>query len=153
MEDERIHEILSTIQQIKDSEQSVSSYFRTRSSVPFSKAQYYNYLKILKESGKNGLRDKRENRYNRKLTESIKDYIIACVREHPGISASDMRMKVQKRFDVDISRSGINDFRKSRGLVRQPSSKEEYEFQRSGGGEILTGLAFFSGIIEVISIC
>ena len=60
-------------------------------------------------------------------------------------------MKVQKRFDVDISRSSINDFRKSRGLVRQPSPKEEYEFQRSGGGEILTGLAFFSGIIEAIT--
>lgn len=151
MEKERIQEILSTIQQIKDSEQSVNSYFRTRSSVPFSKAQYYNYLKVLKKSGENGLRDKRENGYNRKLTESIKNYITICVGEHPGISASDMRMKIQKRFDVDISRSSINDFRKSRGLVRQPSPKEKYEFQRSGGGEILTGLACFSGIIESIT--
>lgn len=151
MENERIQEILITIQQIKDSEQSVNNYFRTRSSVPFSKAQYYNYLKILKESGENGLKDKRENGYNRKLTESIKDYITICVGEHPSISASDMRMRIQKQFDVDISRSTINDFRKSRGLVRQSFSKEEYEFQRSGGGEILTGLACFSGIIEAIT--
>ena len=125
MGEERIKEILSTIQQIKDSERSVNSYFRTRSTVPFSKAQYYNYLKCLKEYGENGLRDKRENGYNRKLTESIKDYITICVGEHPSISANDMRMKIQKRFDVDISRSSINDFRKSRGLVRRPSPKEE----------------------------
>jgi len=151
MRKERIQEILSTIQQIKDSEQSVNSCFRTGSSVLFSKAQYCNYLKLLKESGENGLRDKRENGYNRKLTESIKDYITICVGEHPGISASEMRMKIQKRFDADISRSGINDFRKSRGLVRQPSPKKEYEFQRSGGGEILTGLACFPGIIEAIT--
>ena len=151
MREERIQEILSSIQQIKDSGQSVNSYFRTRSSVPFSKAQYYNYLKRLKEFGENGLRDKREDGYNRKLTESIKDYITIYVGEDPSISANDMRIKVQKRFDVDISRSSINDFRRLEGLVRQPSPKEEYEFQKSGGGEILTGLAFFSGIIEVIT--
>ena len=115
--------------------------------MPFSKAQYYNYLKRLKEYGENGLRDKRENGHNRKLTESIRNYITICAGEHPSISASGMRMKIQKRFDVDISRSSINDFRKSRGLVRQPSQKKEYKFQRSGGGEILTGLAFFSGIM------
>ncbi|MDL1974736.1 MAG: hypothetical protein LWX55_08145 [Deltaproteobacteria bacterium] len=151
MGEERIQEILSTIQQIKDSEQSVNSYFRTRSTVPFSKAQYYNYLKLLKEYGENGLRDKRENGHNRKLTESIKNYITICVGEHPSMSASDMRMKIQKQFDVDISRSSINDFRNSRGFVRQASPKKEYEFQRSGGGEILTGLAFFSGIIEAMT--
>ena len=118
MGEERIQEILSAIEQIKDSGQSVNSYFRTRrSTVQFSKAQYYNYLKCLKEYGENGLRDKRANGYNRKLTGSIKDYITICVGEHPSISAGDMRMKIQKRFDVDISRSSINDFRKSRGLI------------------------------------
>jgi transposase len=128
----------------------VNSYFRT-STAPFSKAQYYNYLKCLKEYGENGLSDKREKGHNRKLTESIKDYITTCVEEQPSISASEIGMKIQKRFDANISRSGINDFRKSRGLVRQPPSKNEYESQRSGGGEILTGLAFFSGIIESIT--
>jgi len=56
---ERIQEILSTIQQIKDSEQSVNIYFRTRSTVPFSKAQYYNYLKRLKDSDSEGKRIKK----------------------------------------------------------------------------------------------
>jgi len=151
MREERIQEILSSIQQIKDSAQTVNSYFRTTSNVPFSKAQYYNYLKCLKEYGENGLSYKSDNGHNRKLTESVKDYITICVGEQLSISASDMRMKIQKRFDVDISRSSINDFRKSRGLIRQPCPKKEYEFQRSGGGEILTGLAFFSGIIEAIT--
>ncbi len=148
--EERIQEILSTIKKIKDSTKSVNNYFST-STTPFSKAQYYNYLKILKEYGENGLRDKRENGHNRKLSENIKNYITVCIEEEPNTSAKDMRMKIQKQFEVDISRSSINDFRKSRGLLRQPLPKEECESQRSGGGEILTGLAFFSGIIETIT--
>ena len=78
MGEARIKEILSTIQRIKDSGQSVNNYFRT-STVPFSKAQYYNYVKCLKEYGESGLRDKREKGLNRKLTENIKDYIVFCV--------------------------------------------------------------------------
>ena len=127
--EERIQEILSTIQQIKDSEQSVNSYFRTTSTVPFSKAQYYNYLKCLKEYGENGLRDNRENGHNRKLTENIKNYINICLGEHPSMSASDMRMKIQKRFDVNISRSSINDFRKSRGLEGSLSQRRNMNFR------------------------
>ena len=150
MGEERIKEILSTIRRIKDSGQSVNSYFRT-STVPFSKAQYYNYLKCLQEYGENGLRDQREKGHNRKLTENIKTYITICVEEQPSISSSEIGMKIQKRFEATISRSSINDFRKSRELVRQPPSKKESESQRSGGGEILTSLAFFTGIIESIT--
>ncbi|MBF0398689.1 MAG: helix-turn-helix domain-containing protein [Desulfobacterales bacterium] len=149
-EEERIQEILSSIQKIKDSTKSVNDYFMTNI-VPFSKAQYYNYLKILKKYGENGLKDKRKNGHNRKLTENIRDYISVCIEENPSISVSDMRMKIQKRFEVDISKSSINDFIKSEGLLRQPLRKEEYKYQKSGGGEILTGLAFFSGIIETIT--
>ena len=120
---ERIQEILITIQRIKDSTKSVNDYFKTNT-VPFSKAQYYNYLKCLKEYGENGLGDKRKNGHNRKLTESIKEYITICVVAQPSISASDMRIKIQKRFNVDISKSSINDFRKSTEIVKQSSPKE-----------------------------
>jgi transposase len=146
MGEERIKEILNTIRRIKESGQSVNSYFRT-STAPFSKAQYYNYLKCLKEYGENGLLDQREKGHNRKLSENIKTYITTCVEEQPSISSSDIGMKIQKRFDATISRSSINDFRKSKGLVRQPPPKKESESKRSGGVEILASLAFFTGII------
>jgi len=150
MGEERIQEILSTIQEIKDSGKSVTSYF-SRSAVPFSKAQYYNYLRCLKKYGEEGLRDKRRDGNNRKLTQRIKDYIAVCIKEERGISASQLRIRVQNQFDTDISKSSINDFRKSKGLPRQPVKEKEYESQRSGGGEILTSLAFFSGILEVFT--
>ena len=53
-EDERINEILITIQKIKDSKEPVRRYF-INNIVPFSQAQYYNYCKILKKYGEEGL--------------------------------------------------------------------------------------------------
>ena len=150
MGEERIQEILNTIQEIKDSGKSVSSYFRT-SAVRFSKAQYYNYLRCLKKYGQEGLQDKRKDGNNRKLTQRIKDYITFCIEEEPDISASQLRIKIQNQFDTDISKSSLNDFRKSKGLPRQPIKEKQYKSQRSGGGEILTSLAFFSGILEVFT--
>ena len=150
MGEERIQEIRNTIQEIKDSGKSVNSYFRT-SAVPFSKAQYYNYLRCLKKYGEEGLQDKRKDGNNRKLTQRIKDYITFCIKEEPDISASQLRIKIQNQFDTDISKSSLNDFRKSKGLPRQPVKEKQYESQRSGGGEILTSLAFFSGILEVFT--
>lgn len=150
MGEERVHDILRAIQHIKNSGQSVNRYFST-STVPFSKAQYYNYLKCLKEYGENGLRDKRQEGNNRRLTQSITEYITTCAKEQPSISASQLRRKIRDRFKADISRSSISDFRKSRGLVRQPSKEKERETQKSGGGEILTSLAFCLGIIDAIT--
>jgi len=150
MGEERVHDILGAIQQIKKSGQSISSYFRT-STVPFSKAQYYNYLKRLKEYGENGLRDKRQEGNNRRLTQSIIDYITIRAKEEPSMSASQLRMEIVSRFEAGVSRSSINDFRKSSGLVRQPSKEKERETQKSGGGEILTSLACCSGIIDAIT--
>jgi hypothetical protein len=47
-EDERINEILITIQKIKNSKEPVRRYF-INNYVPFSQAQYYNYCKILQK--------------------------------------------------------------------------------------------------------
>lgn len=150
MEEERIQEILSTIQRIKDSKESINNYFMIND-VPFSKAQYYNYLKCLKECGENGIRDKRGNGNNKKLTQSIGDYISIRIKEEPSISASQLQLIIQKQYDTSLSRSSINAFRKSKGFPREPVKKKEYKLHRSGGGEILTSLAFFTGIIDTIT--
>jgi len=78
-EEERICEILSTIRKIEESKQPISVYFN-QNSVPFSRAQYYRYRRILQKYGEEGLRDERKDGNYTKLTERIKDYVIAIVK-------------------------------------------------------------------------
>ena len=148
-EDERICEILSTIRKIEESKQPVSVYFN-QNSVPFSLAQYYRYRRILQKCGEEGLRDARKDGNYTKLTERIKDYVIAIVKENRSVSSSQLQSKILNQFDVHISLSGLNTFRASVSLTRVPAPKEENcKRQKSGGGEILTSLSFFTNIIEL----
>nr|QNO45872.1 hypothetical protein GMLOODHH_00002 [Methanosarcinales archaeon ANME-2c ERB4] len=148
-EEERICEILNTIQNIKESELPVTTYFK-QNSVPFTRKQYYRYCRILKKSGEDGLHDKRKDGNYTKLTERIKDYIISTVTENRSISTPQLQGKILNKFDVKISKSSLNTFRASVSLTRIPLHKEpKYKLRKSGGGEILTCLAFFTGIIEI----
>ena len=148
-EEERICEILSTIQNIKESKLPVTTYFK-QNSVSFTRKQYYRYCKILKKSGEDGLYDKRKDGNYTKLTERIKDYIISTVTENRSITTPQLQDKILNKFDVKISESSLNAFRASVSLTRVPLHKEpKYKLRKSGGGEILTCLAFFTGIIEI----
>nr|QNO48617.1 hypothetical protein LKGCFIDI_00019 [Methanosarcinales archaeon ANME-2c ERB4] len=148
-EEERICEILSTIHKIEESKQPVSVYFN-QNSVPFSLAQYYRYRRILQKCGEDGLRDARKDGNYTKLTERIKDYVITVVKEKRSISSSQLQSKILNQFNVQISLSSLNNFRASVSLTRVPAPTEEnYKRQKSGGGEILTSLSFFTHIIEV----
>jgi hypothetical protein len=150
-EEERICEILSTIQKIKESKQPVRGYFK-QNSVPFSRAQYYTYCKTLQKYGEEGLRDKRKDGNYTKLKERIKGYVVSTVEEKKSMPSSQLQGKILNQFDVKISESCLNNFRASVSLTRLPAPKEEkYERNKSGGGEILTCLAFFTHIIEIYS--
>ena len=148
-EEERIYKILSTIRKIEESKQPVSVYF-DQNSVPFSRAQYYRYRRILRKYGEEGLRDERKDGNYTKLTERIKDYVITIVKENISISSSQLQSKILNQFNAQISLSSLNNFRASTSLTRLPAHKEEnYKRQKSGGGEILTSLSFFTHIIEL----
>ena len=148
-EDERICEILSTMHKIGESKQPVSVYFN-QNSVPFSRAQYYRYRRILQKYGEEGLRDERKNGNYTKLTERIKDYVIAIVKENRSISSSQLQSKILNQFNVRISLSSLNNFRAATSLTRLPTHKEKnHKRQKSGGGEILTSLSFFTHIVEL----
>jgi len=147
-EDERICEILDAIHKIQKSELPLTTYFN-ENSVPFSRVQYYRYCKTLEIFGKEGLYDKRKDGNYTKLTERIKDYIVSIVKEDRTLSTSQLQNKILDQFDVKISESSLNNFRASISLTRLPAQKvKEYNRQKSSGGEILTFLAFFTGIIE-----
>lgn len=148
-EEERIYEIISTIHKIEESKKPVIVYF-DQNPVPFSRAQYYRYRTILQKYGEEGLRDERKDGNYTKLTERIKDYVIAIVKENKSISSSQLQSKILNQFDVQISLSSLNNFRASASLTRLPTPKEEkYKCQKSGGGEILTSLSLFTHIIEL----
>jgi len=149
-EDERINEILITIQKIKDSKEPVRRYFRNNY-VPFSQAQYYNYCKILQKYGEEGLGDKRIDGNRTKLTERIKDYIIYTVSENRSMASSQLQKNILSQFDVNISESSLNTFRASVLLTRIPETKETTQYQKSGGGEIFTSLAFSTKIIDIFT--
>ncbi len=151
MKEQRVQKILNNIQSIRESNLSVKKYFETNF-VPFSRVQYYNYCKILNKYGEEGLRDKREDGNSTKLTQSIKDNIRITVKNDPYISTKEIIGKIQKEFNTNISKSSLNDFCKSKGLTKKrPEKITEYTTQRSGGGEIITGFAFFSGIIDLFT--
>jgi hypothetical protein len=149
-DDERINEILITIQKIKDSKEPVRRYFRNNY-VPFSQAQYYNYCKILQKYGEEGLVDKRIDGNRTKLTERIKDYIIYTVSENRSMASSQLQKNILSQFDVNISESSLNTFRASESLTRIPETKETTQYQKSGGCEILTSLAFSTKIIDIFT--
>ncbi|MCG7847966.1 MAG: helix-turn-helix domain-containing protein, partial [ANME-2 cluster archaeon] len=142
--------ILITIQKIKDSKEPVRRYFRNNY-VPFSQAQYYNYCKILQKYGEEGLVDKRIDGNRTKLTERIKDYIIYTVSENRSMASSQLQKNILSQFDVNISESSLNTFRASESLTRIPETKETTQYQKSGGGEILTSLAFSTKIIDIFT--
>ena len=151
MKEPRVKQILATIQDIQSSRQSVSAYFETHS-VGFSRVQYYNYLKIMKQHGEAGLRDKRRDGNNRRLTQDIADYVRVEVRADATVSAAVLQGKIEGEFEKTISRSTLSDFRKSEKLTRERIAvKEQCSSGPSGGGEILTSLAFSSGIIDLLT--
>ncbi len=119
-EEERICEILSTIQKIKESKQPVRGYFK-QNSVPFSRAQYYTYCKTLQKYGEEGLRDKRKDGNYTKLKERIKGYVVSTVEEKKSMPSSQLQGKILNQFDVKISESCLNNFRASVSLTRLPA--------------------------------
>jgi hypothetical protein len=147
---ERVQEILNTIQKIKDSKLSVTDYFN-QNEVPFSRAQYYNYCKTLQKYGEEGLKDKRAYGNNTKLSQRIKDYIVTIVIDNPNLSSTKLQTKIFDQFNVTLSITSLNSFRAYESLKRIPNTVPEYYVQKSGGGEIFTFLAFYTDIINTIT--
>ena len=147
----RTKTILTTIQQVRDSQQSVREYFETHT-LPFSRVQYYKYSKILRAQGEAGLRDQREDGNYRKITESIQEYMKIKIEEDPSISSRELQQGIVKKYRTKITKATVNYFRKSNGMKRvRPSGEAECRGQGSGGGEILTSLAFHSGILDMLT--
>jgi len=148
--EDRINDILNIIKNIQESKQPIKKYFENNF-VSFSESQYYRYCKVLKKYGEDGLRDHRENGNYTKLTPIIKSYIRVIVKENRSITSSQLMTKILDFFGVSLSEDTINIFRSSESLTRIPINKPECEYQKSSGGEIVTFLAYYTNIIDVIT--
>jgi len=146
----RVEDVLNILRKIDESEESARNYFK-KNQVPFSRAQYYTYRRTLQKDGEEGLHDKRKDGNYTKLTERMKDCLVSIVKENRSISSSQLQSKIVDRFGVKISVSSLNNFRASVSLTRLPASREQYKRQKSGGGEILTSLAFATHISELFT--
>ncbi len=149
-EGDRINDILNIIKKIQESKQPIKKYFENNF-VSFSQSQYYRYCEVIKKYGEDGLRDHREDGNYTKLTPIIKSYIRVTVKENRSITSTKLMTKILDFFGVSLSEDTINIFRASESLTRIPMKKPEYEYQKSGGGEILTFLAYYTNIIDVIT--
>jgi len=151
MKEDRVQKILNEMHSIKASDLSVNKYFEVHD-VPFSRVQYYTYCKLLKKYGENGLRDRRKDGNPRKLTQRMQDYMLFMVRHEPSISTRELRTSIHEEFDTELSKSSVNNFRKINGLLANTSETRPGTLpQQSGGGELLTGFTFFSGILDVLT--
>jgi transposase len=142
--------IIREIQKIQESTQTVRDYFENND-VPFSREQYYRYCRIIKKQGEEGLKDKRIDGNRTLLTDRIKDYIIHIVSENRSMASSQLQNKILNQFDVKISESSLNNFRASLSLTRIPEPIEKTQHIKSGGGEILTSLTFYTSIINIFT--
>ena len=145
----RQQQILHIIEEIENSPLSVKRYFEEKE-VPFGYTQYYNYKKILKEKGIEGLIDNRTKGNHLKITGEISSYIMGLLDNKINLTSSEIREKIKKRFNVIISISAINSFRKENNLswIRP---KKDSPSNESGASEIVVALAIHSGLIGTFS--
>jgi len=145
----RPEQILKIIEDIEQSSLSVNQYFKEKEA-PFGYRQYYNYKKIIKEQGIEGLNDRRIKGNHQKITEEIKNYILGLVDNKRDVTSIEIGDKIKNRYAVDISIAAINEFRRQNN-ARRISIKKDVELQESGASEVVVALAIQSGLISTFS--
>jgi len=149
---ERVKQIVAIIDDIRQSNMSAREYFSVHHhEVPFSVAQYHRYSKCYYKEGVVGLYDHRKNGNARKITPEIKHYLIGLLKNNRVLSVSDIRQDIKDQFNVDIKRTTINNFRKDCGLKRLKKPEFPTEHVQFAGFEIISALAYHTGILEVWS--
>ena len=104
--DDRTKDIIVWINKIEKSKFPIQKFFENHP-VPFSRSQYYLYSKGLKEFGQSGLRDKRSEGGNKKLTPETEAFIAGCVESNPEVSPKWIQEALNKNFGFTLTPSGI----------------------------------------------
>jgi len=147
--DKRVEKILAFMQDVENSPLSINRYFKDHKS-PFSHAQYYRYKQTMKEKGVSGLYDYRGGGHYIKFTSEMKHFVKGILRNDQNISTSTILRAIKSEFEVGLSTTVINDFRRENNLswVRP---KTDPPLSVSGAGEIAIALALEAGIITTLT--
>lgn len=145
---EREKQILEIINDVKISNQSVPKYFSSHN-VPFSIRQYYTYLKSYKENGMKGLYDHRKEGNAKKITLEVEHYLIGMLENNRELSTSEVISQINRRYNINIKRHTVNNFRKKHGLERIKKESEHTEEVQFAGFEIVAALAYHTRIFDV----
>ena len=149
-EKDRIEKIICILEDIEKSSLSLSQYFREKT-VPFGRAQYYNYKKAIEESGIDGLIDQRNKGNHLKFTEEIKHFVKGLLNRDRSLTSEDVQTEVNKEFGLSISNTVINDFRRENNLALIHTKEKIIPVKESGASEIAMALAMESGIIYALT--
>ena len=143
--------ILDIINDVQKSKQSARKYFSTHD-VAFSLRQYQSYLKAYAENGINGLYDHRKDGNAKKITPEIEHYLIGLLENNRELSASGVISQIDRKFNINVKRRTISNFRKRHGLGRRAAKPalhiDEVQF---AGFEIVSALAHHTGVIDAWS--
>ncbi len=151
--DDRKKSIIAGLSRIEKSGCTITEFFE-KYNVPFSRSQYYLYKNRLKEIGESGLRDKRSEGGNRKLTGESEAFVAGCVESNPDISLQWIQEALSKRFGVTLSPSGVTRLlqrlnpdmqKRARGRRREYEHKVEPKHNSCGGFELIIALAYHLG--------
>ena len=146
----RLRNILNIMEDVKNSNLSENRYFKEKDT-PFKRAQYYNYKRILKVDGVEGIIDQRSKGNNLKFTNEMKFFTKGLLKTQRTLTASEVIKVIEKEFEVSISEPTINNFRRENNLEWIRPEKKPRPWNRSGASEIPIALALGTGIIETIS--
>jgi len=152
MDDTKRKMILKWMERIGCSELSISTFFE-QNSVPFSKAQYFNYKKQVAIAGPEGLQDRRKLGGNRKLSPEAEGFIRGCIKSKPDVTLEWLQNSIQEAFGCELSLSAIsralkricgNQVSLSTGRPKSISKKVDI-INPLGGFEIIVAIAYHLG--------
>jgi transposase len=149
--EDRTKDIIVWLTKIEKSKLSIKGFFE-KHPVPFSRSQYYLYNKKLKEFGESGLRDKRREGGNRKLSRESEAFIAGCVESDPAVSPKWIQESLKKRLGITLSPSGVtralerlNLYGEKRARGRPRRIEQQVEHNSCGGFELIVALSYHLG--------
>lgn len=151
MDSKKAATVIRWIARIETSSLPISTFFETKS-VPFSRAQYFNYKRRLRESGPAGLMDRRSKGGNRKITPEQESFVKGCIKRDSDVSLDWLRQALIEEFHCDITLSGVSRTLKrivpdrARNVGRPAKTvKAPIESNPLGGFELIIAVAYHLG--------
>lgn len=157
--DGRGQRITTWIERIQKSDLSLGGFF-AKHSVPFSRSQYYKYLRRISSEGTVGVEDKRRFGGNRKVTSEIESFVDGCIARDSGVHNQWLRDKVEEDFGCSLSLSGITRIvqrtTRSRSMRNRGRPRTQHETvvesrNPCGGFEMIVAIAYYLGWPKMVA--